>query len=131
VSAPIEEGYCYRDPDDGEIARVLGPADGPGWRTRTLVAGKSGLDVGAEFSGRILHGWARVPDPTLAVIVIDDESSHDEAARQERIDATARAFFVSLDTVASHAADRAYDAADSLEGARERYIEKRKGGAKS
>ena len=76
---PIEVGACYRNPGDGEIARVLEPADGPGWRVRTLVVGSSGLAVGAEFH-RDLRGWERVPDPTPALV-------EDETARQARVDA--------------------------------------------
>ena len=112
---PIEVGACYRDPGDGEIARVLEPADGPGWRVRTLVVGSSGLAVGAEFH-RDLRGWERVPDPTPALV-------EDETARQARVDATARACFASA---VYPNGDLAYQEADALEAARERYIAARR-----
>lgn len=148
MSAPIEVGACYRDSEDGEIVRVLRlDRDGLALVRR----------VGADWPGCALDRfedlrfgtWERVPDPTPAVI--DDELVHDEAARQERIDATARMLWtqIGLDVAAQArggyvdpdvnkrmaetaelASANCYSAADMLEAARERYIASRKGGVK-
>ena len=122
MSAPIEVGACYRDPYDGQVRRV------------TALYGDDELDACVPGDGHTVR-WLtrsfascycdRVADPTPAVV--DDESAHDEAARQERVDATARAVFSTED---AGGADAAYQRAESLEAARERYIAGRKGGAK-
>lgn len=127
MSAPIEAGACYRDPSDGEIVRALSARRHTTWLCRVVASGvdaNTRSDVGSE-GPRSLRGWERVPDPTPAVV--DGEPAHDEAARQERIDATARALFARDDAAYG---DDAYEAADMLEAARERYIAARKGGAK-
>lgn len=125
MSAPIEAGACYRDPKDGEIVRALRPS--PHYQHGWLCQPLSGVYRGQAEVYRALLNWQRVPDPTPAVI--DDEPVHDEAARQERVDATAQRLWV-MPEYDSRNVDQVYRDADMLEAARERYIAGRKGAVK-
>lgn len=137
-STGIKAGACYRDAD-GEVVRALEEVAEVSvphvWRCIVLVSPVGyPPSVGQVVERRFGSSWVRVADPTPAVVDPDDlEEAAWEAARQERIDATARAFFVAISpngqtssTEGPSGADTAYRVADVLEGARERYIEKRR-----
>lgn len=158
MSAPIEAGACYRDPKDGEIVRALRPSPHyqHGWLCQPLSGvyrGQAEVYRALLNWQRVPDPTPAVIDdePALhvcpvsrcgaaafstadrcpvhgAFFVAEDRPAHDEAARQERVDATARALFASAEHDLD--ADEAYAAADDLEAARERYIASRKGAVK-
>jgi len=87
----FEKGKCYKDPDDGEVVRVLGPqaADGD-WSIEVLWPGTKAppedRTIGARRYRTLGPRWQRVPDPTPAVI--DDEDA--PVTEQEIADLEAR-----------------------------------------
>ena len=135
MSALIEVGACYRDPSDGEVVRVIGRGGTRVlWECMVLASGRGSSRAVGEVVWRSHDELdERVPDPTPAVID-DTLEAAEEMARQERIDATARAIFVARaswdDELSTAESDGVYVLAESLEAARERYIATRKGGAK-